>query len=314
YGEQLYSPSIVIPQNTPRGTYHVGVILDWDNRLVERYEGDNVARLGVITITDPPTPPDLSIEGLQVSNARAARGATVTVTGTIRNLGSTYAGPFDTVVSLTSHGGDPVDAWLVGLATQNLGLNGNASTPLSVQVAIPDELCAERTWHLRATADWADSVTERNEDNNWQQIPITPSWDTAAGYKFGATLRLVHTSKPSVFTMCAKAQQVAHQDIWYLTLMTCSGTTPGIPLGPLGTLPLNYDACTEIGLAIHGSYLNAIGPLENSAQGSRIDFLGGAWLLPGKNVTLHFATLFLDIKTQSFVGIAKNAVECGIVD
>ncbi|MCB9870598.1 MAG: matrixin family metalloprotease [Planctomycetes bacterium] len=50
HAEQYYTFDVIIPANTPAGTYHVGCIIDWDNVLAERYEGDNAARIGSIQV------------------------------------------------------------------------------------------------------------------------------------------------------------------------------------------------------------------------------------------------------------------------
>ncbi|MBK8974634.1 MAG: hypothetical protein IPM29_01785 [Planctomycetes bacterium] len=310
HAEQLYTFTVSIPPGTTPGTWHVGCIIDWDDTLAERYEGDNAIRIGEITVTGP-VGPDLVIDSMTLADRNPVRGSVTTVTASVRNAGGAPV-PAGTTTDfyVKSHPGAVDAIWGWPVSQQVLpALAPGQSTIVQAQIVIPAVLCAERISYVFATADAANVVVEHDETNNWRDASMVPRWEAGPGFAIGQTETFLDTIGNDTTELCAKSLGVVPPNTTYFLLWTCSGTSPGFPLPPYGVLPLNYDPCTEIGLALEGIRLHgAIGPLATAAAGSTAVIDGGPWLAPIQGIYVDFAGLFVDLTQLQILGIAPAPV------
>jgi hypothetical protein len=310
YGEQYYAFTVNVPATTPPGTWHVGGIIDWSNALGERYEGDNAARLGTITVTAAPRP-NLTIDAISLSNPRPQRGELVTMTTTIRNTGGATA-PASTTYFYVDAQNPMLDVTGFLVVNHNTPAIGPFGTvPVNTQFSVPDDVCGERTYYLRGIADMFDTVSESSETDNERILPFTVLWEQTPGFKIGRDKWFVEPAYPNdKVTLCAKSiGQTIPANTWYFFAWTASGTTPGIPIPPHGVLPLNWDVLTDIGFAIEGlTFHGSNGQLSTAPQGSIFTMDGGSWLNAIHTVPTHFAAIFVDPTQGSIVGISPMAL------
>ncbi len=157
----LVSLPTMIPVTLPIGTYYIGAIADAGNTIIETNETNN-ARLGN-QITTSTLPVDLNISA--VSNpTKAQNGASITLTGTVRNLGTASA-PASTVRWYLS--ADSVitaaDTPLASVTTAALA--GGASRSVSASTTVPTSVPAG-SYYVGLIADPDNLVAETNEVNN----------------------------------------------------------------------------------------------------------------------------------------------------
>ena len=183
---------------------------------------------------------------------------------------------------------------------------GQSTIIYSGNRTVPSHVLAG-TYNLGVIVDRTDQGQELNETNNvsWITVSVTKpncvprlSYDDPLIYPHTAnTLRgttggSVH---PVVTAQCAKGSA-------YLILLGCSGTTPGTPLTPKRTLPLNIDACSQV-------WFSAIGTPILSTFFGTIDANGkgrASLVLPGGLTTATLDAHFAAIVFDSSNGVVKN--------
>ena len=306
-----YELDTVIPADVPAGTYYIGAYVDDAHAVAETSESDNFAWYGPITVTNRP---DLVITGMQLSTATPVRGSTATATLTVQNIGlaPSVASAVHLYLIPSADRAPRQNDFFVG-APGVPALQPNESLVIPYPFVVPADICGGLQFFLHGEIDYGGWNQELNENNNAFAIPFTPQWPAANGLYVG-------TSEDGPFayyqpfanftTICARAQGVSlPRNTWFFLLWTCSGTTPGIPLPPFGTLQLNYDLCTELGLTFDGTYFaNSRGPVVNGPAGNLATINGGQWLFPLRGLVTHFTTIYADLASGQLVGIGGNAV------
>jgi subtilisin family serine protease/subtilase family serine protease len=154
------------------GTYTVGAIADPGALVAESVESNNARAGNTVAVTYGP---DLIVTAVS-GPASAARGASVTLNGTVRNQGVGALGALsDQNVGatastvrlgfyLSTNNTITANDTLVGAVA--IGpLSAGQSVPLSVTITLPTSLKAG-TYYLGAIADFSNGIAETNEVNN----------------------------------------------------------------------------------------------------------------------------------------------------
>lgn len=261
-----------------------------------------------VTVSDP-TAAQLRVPSVSTSAVWVQPGGAITITANLANDGPAAAGPFAVEYFLS-----PTQSW----TPQSLYLGSVTVPTLAATQQITVPYVANLPWSLPlqllygfVVVDRANVVTETNENDNQRNFvllgqagscvtrleyvdPLVYPGDAAT-----ASLAAGRTLHPTLVAPCANPATTL-----YLIAWTGSGTSPGVPLGPGITLPLNPDALTTIGLdglngPVFGGFLGLL-----DAQGiGRATFT----LPPGAGLGLgqtHFAGVLLG-DTQLFTAVTN---------
>jgi hypothetical protein len=153
--------SVVIPEETPPGTYYLCAKADVDDVQLEADEGNNTA-CTTATITVPK--PDLYISSFSKYTSSVTAGDTMKVSDWVTNKGGSQALAFDVGYTLSPNGicGDGDDIALPtirSVAVLNVGASDATSTDILVDVPAG-------SYYVCAVADAGGVVDESNEANN----------------------------------------------------------------------------------------------------------------------------------------------------
>jgi subtilisin family serine protease len=177
------SISVVIPADTPAGTYYVIAQTDTANVVRETTEINNTRATSAVRLG-----PDLIVTALSAPSSTAA-GATITASYTAKNQGAGTAAASATGFYLSTN-------WSIGSEDAFLGsrpmteLAAGATTTASVSLELPADTPAG-SYYVIARADWNSGVPETVETNN----------DRAYGtLKVGGDLIVSAVSVPSTAT------------------------------------------------------------------------------------------------------------------
>lgn len=240
---------------------------------------------------------DLAITAFSAASSTPTRGTAVSVTGTVSNQGNKFAPTSTVTYYLTSHGNapSPLDDFVLGSDIVP-ALNPNQTHALSRQVVIPAEICAGRSWTLHAFVDPMGVIAETNEANNRVTTALTPAWPTAIGYYNGKLKRTVLSADANdQFGVCSRRVGAVPAGTQYLFVWGVTGTSPGTPLAPGVTLPLNWDASTDFGLTLFGTtFVNMLAAQTTAVGGDNGHVKGGAWLASGLGLDVYLAAAYLD--------------------
>ena len=145
---------------TTSGTHTLKIITDANNQITESNENNNQITQDT-TVTTPPLLPDLTITNIQTPS-NPVTGQTYPITITITNNGGTDAGTF----TIKTYDGN-----------NNMGkqtINGLASGT-STTITYNWNPTTTGTHTINAIADYYNTITETNENNNQltQQITVT---------------------------------------------------------------------------------------------------------------------------------------------
>jgi len=151
--------SVTIPAATAAGSYHLGAIADANNSNAESDESNNTFSIP-IDITTPT--PDLTVTAVKVSPTTAAQGATLTLTGTVKNIGTAKTGTASYAGFYLSNG--VTDTFLKQINVSAL-LAAGASVNLSTTYKLPSGFAAG-TYTIKLIADHTGAVSEIDETNN----------------------------------------------------------------------------------------------------------------------------------------------------
>jgi hypothetical protein len=263
-----------------------------------------------VTVADP-TAAQLRVPTATTTPVWVQPGGQVTIDATVVNDGPAAAGPFDVEFFLST-----TQAW----TTQSLYLGKVTVPALAATQTLPVQHVATLPWSLApqvyygfVVADRAGAVHETNENDNVRTFavigqsaacvtklefldPLTYPFDAAT-----LSIAAGGTVHPTVVAPCANPATTL-----YLIAWTASGTAPGLALAPGVTLPLNYDALTQLGLdnlngAVFGGFL---GVLDALGRGQATFTLPPS--LPLVAGPTHFAAVLLG-NPQLFAG-ATNAI------
>ncbi len=156
--------AVNLPANLAPGTYYIGGLADFFNQVGEANEGDNNGN--VVTITVPPSAPDLRAVMTALSSTTVTAGGGFSFSLNTVNEGNAVAGPSASGIYLST---DPIitrqDRFMgfanVGQLNPGAGFGGQTNNAM----VIPADL-APGTYYFGALADNENQVAESNESNN----------------------------------------------------------------------------------------------------------------------------------------------------
>lgn len=242
---------------------YFGVIADHENRLGEADESNNSAVSRAVRVDGEP---DVAIVGFTSTDTKPIRGTKIQVKVSFENRGRQNTKAGTVRYWLKSVTGNPYTTrdWRLGSFSVPILYAKGRTRTLTHELTIPAEICAERTWYLRAL------YSDRS-----REIRIVPQWPTQPGYYIGQTTREITTHTD--FNVCSKRVGTLQPNTHYMFVVGASGTSPGIDFGALGILHLQLDAYSTIGFGIHGTvFRNMLGrQYSSNAQGS---MKGGSWV------------------------------------
>ncbi len=150
--------SLMIPADTPAGTYYIVAKADGGGGVTETQESNNVKYSTSMRIG-----PDL-IESSVIVPTIAGAGAVLVVSDTVKNQGSATAGPSTTAFYLSSN--TTLDTGDLLVATRAVpSLAATATSPASTSVTIPAST-ATGMYYILVKADANAEVAETSETNN----------------------------------------------------------------------------------------------------------------------------------------------------
>ncbi len=159
--------SVTIPFNLATGTYYLGAIAD-DTDLQTESNEDNNVRVAATTL-QVSEDIDLLIDALSTPDSQVYSGASISVTHTLHNAGSSSTNGSSRVgIYLSSDATITTADTLIGARHINSLMAGGSSTR-TLSVNIPSGL-ADGTYYLGAIADDTNQQAESNEDNNVRMI------------------------------------------------------------------------------------------------------------------------------------------------
>jgi subtilase family serine protease/subtilisin family serine protease len=187
------STSLVVPSETPTGSYYILAKADADNGIAETSETNNNTQYAFIQVG-----PDLVVSALSAP-ATGGAGAAISLTDTTKNQGAGAAAASATKFYLSTNTTlDAADVLLGGRSIPPLAA-GTASTA-STSVTIPAGTTAG-TYYIIGKADADAVVAEVNENNNDTQnvsVLIGPDLvvpSLAVRSTGGATISITDTTK-----------------------------------------------------------------------------------------------------------------------
>ncbi|MET4701688.1 Ca2+-binding RTX toxin-like protein, partial [Constrictibacter sp. MBR-5] len=172
---------ITIPSNFGPGTYQVAVMTDYDDRIAEPDENDN---LQFFYITVVGGEPNLRISDMDVGSQDLDLGETVsqtffagetfTVDINIRNDGTADAGSSTAAAFIKDASGN-----LIQMDTNSTGVvaAGDTTSNQTLEIAIPSNF-GPGTYQVPVMTDYDDRIAEPDENDNLQFFYITVAGDT----------------------------------------------------------------------------------------------------------------------------------------
>ena len=162
--------SVTLATDLAPGTYYIGGIADYDNRVSEGNETNNTYNVAKITVTGRPRP-DLT-EYVAISNTTVAAGGGATIEAYAMNVGDGVSGASTAKIYLSTDA--TITTSDIELATVNSGaLTSVGQTgyydhqTLSVSFAAN---LAPGTYYVGGIADYNNQVSESNEANNTYNV------------------------------------------------------------------------------------------------------------------------------------------------
>jgi len=264
-----------------------------------------------VDVTNPFVP-NLAVTTIASSLSFAHAGMPITLDATIQNVypGDAAAFTVDFFVG-TDLSWSLQDTWLGKVDVA--GLAGGQSTAVQLVTQLPYSLDIPFLHYVHAVVDRTDAIAESDEGDNEDFTAFFAVGGPAfMGLEWHDELVTPHRAELSVSAGGVLHPQVVAPSAdpltsLYLIVWGGSGTSPGIPLGAAGTLPLNPDSFTQVGLdAVNSPTFGAfLGLLD--AQGratATFDLPPTPALASG---TTHFATLLLH--GPDFFHDVSNAIE-----
>ncbi|RNI32031.1 T9SS C-terminal target domain-containing protein [Rufibacter immobilis] len=161
--------TLTIPATTAAGNYFILFVADPTSAVTESNENNNLQAVA-LTVTAPALP-DLVASAPTAASNTFIKGAAYSVSSTITNQGNASSTVSSVGFYLSANDTWDANDLLVGQAT-GTALNVNATSTLSATVTIPTATAAG-AYKLIAKADYANTVTEGNEDNNVTSSSVT---------------------------------------------------------------------------------------------------------------------------------------------
>jgi large repetitive protein len=155
---------LLVPANTPEGTYWVGVLVDVGGTQPELDEFDNVlVASGQVSVHRPPRP-DLVATAVSFGATAIDAGQTLTVANEVQNLGVVDAGAFRVGCYISEDSEITTDDLLLGERSLS-GLAIGATSAAQGSYEVPAEIGAG-TRYIGLVVDHANAILEQDETNN----------------------------------------------------------------------------------------------------------------------------------------------------
>ena len=155
------------------GVYYIGCVADIANKISEVTTSNNSAS-NKVTVPYASSLPDLITQSTYVTAGSMTPGGSVSVSGSVRNIGKGNAGAFK--IGYYIHNSLYLPSALKPIATlSRTGLNAGLSASLSQTLKVPTTVGAG-TWYVHIKVDYENKVAEASEGNNdWnQQVLVLP--------------------------------------------------------------------------------------------------------------------------------------------
>ncbi len=173
--ESAYSKTLLIPPDTSLGEYHIIVKADTNNQVAESTETNNTMSYALRVVNRP----DLAITSFSVLPKTVLPGSTITITESVRSIGSNMSLASNVVYYLSTNQildivGQSMPYGDLLLASRSVSsLEVGLTSSYSTQVTIPSTI-AEGNYYIIAYIDYPTnySVYEGNEFNNIAVLPI----------------------------------------------------------------------------------------------------------------------------------------------
>lgn len=155
---------LLVPTNTPEGTYWVGVLVDVGGTQPEQNEFDNaLVASGQVTVHRPPRP-DLVASAVSFGATAIDAGQPLTVSNTVENQGLVAAGAFRVGIYISTDSVISTADLLLGERTVSSLAVGAASTAQGAY-QVPADIGAG-TRYVGLVVDHLAAVLEQDETNN----------------------------------------------------------------------------------------------------------------------------------------------------
>jgi len=157
---------LTVPVTLTPGNYHVGVMVDDLQQVLEVSENDNVASAAVLVQVLPAPDTDIVAASLSFAPSSVQVGAALTIDESVRNEGSLAAGAFQVAVYLSQDATiDPLVDVLLGSRALTSLAGGATSASGSVALPVPTNLQAG-DWFVGLVADPNGALLDPNRSNN----------------------------------------------------------------------------------------------------------------------------------------------------
>ncbi len=218
---------------------------DATNRLTRTYSWPLIIR--------DPNLPDLDLHALTLPSSTTS-GATISVQNFVRNLGNSAASSFAVENFVGANSTVTVNDIYLGSTTVR-SLGATASIRVTRRCAIPSWVDTG-SYYLAGWVDRANAISELSEANNKRtgRLQIRATSACRANLEHQNTLQYPANSASLSLSAGGTSNLIltapCNKGHWYLAQWTCSGTSPGIRLPSGHVLPINFDACTSLGLSL----------------------------------------------------------------
>lgn len=220
------STSLTIPTGTALGNYYILFVADYANTVTEINESNNVTATA-ITVTASTT--DLTITN-QSQNSSALAGAALYAYCYIQNSGNVSVSSSNIGVYLSSNTTfDAGDTYLN--YSSGSSLSAGSSSSRSIYITIPSGT-TNGNYYILYYADYANQVTETNENNNVAYFPIT------IGSTAGTEYTVPSTGSSTITTCSGSICDHGGSSSNYTTY--CSGSTTIYPENAGSFISLNF--------------------------------------------------------------------------
>ena len=163
--------TVLIPPSLAPGTYSLLFVADYNSRVEEINEDNNVRAVEIEVLENTSPPADLALSGVSISTTPLMAGEMVDLEYVLTNRGETVSGEVRVAYVLSTdlqYGADDLVMDNRVLAS----LSPADETTIQEAVSIPSTT-APGTWYLLIVADYLDQIAESDEGNNIASIELT---------------------------------------------------------------------------------------------------------------------------------------------
>jgi len=153
--------TVTIPSGTTPGNYFFGVIIDYNNLVIESSESNNAHASGPVTIS---IGPDLAVQAIG-SPAVAGTAQTVTLTNILANIGVGAVASWNYRIYLATNAATPTNGLVLTTQGNFIGFAAQTTVTNYDSVFLPDTL-ATGTYYFAVLIDPNNTVAESTKTNN----------------------------------------------------------------------------------------------------------------------------------------------------